>query len=198
MLKQKYTESTKLFCNNAIEAPDSHECSIFIGLEIQKLTSSLICGLELYKSAPINEASDGAELTMVEAKNASSIYLLFQSCRKQKKGGEKEATSQGRGSAWVEPKQIFLLGTPSMLRLFPVFTCLILLPPPTIPIYLPSPFIVLPYHARYCHQNLAIDASAFSFQKKKADNKVLGHVSPWMIWDHAVHGAFIRHQGKAS
>jgi len=66
---------------------------------------------------------------------------------------KRRATSQGRGSAWVEPKQVLLLVAPSMLCLFPVFICLFLLPLPTIPVYVPSPFIVLPYHASYCHQN---------------------------------------------
>ncbi|KAL9360236.1 hypothetical protein Peur_048359 [Populus x canadensis] len=34
---------------------------------------------------------------------------------------KRRATSQGRGSAWVEPKQVLLLVAPSMLCLFPVF-----------------------------------------------------------------------------
>jgi hypothetical protein len=33
--------------------------------------------------------------------------------------------------------------------------------------------------------------------EKNAYNKVLEHASPWVIWDQAVHGAFIIRHGKA-
>jgi len=64
--------------------------------------------------------------------------------RKSHKPGKRQCMGRAKTSTSVS-SSIHALPVPRLH--------LSLLPLPTIPVYVPSPFIVLPYHASYCHQN---------------------------------------------
>lgn len=99
------------------------------------------------------------------------LYIAYHSSKlsekkklmETKEGRRKgRATSQGRGSAWVEPKQVLLLVAPSMLCLFPVFICLCSLSPRSLFTYL---------HLSLCFHTMPATATKINLSKPQP--------SPW-------------------